>query len=320
MASPGTSPLWLSEDDVEALVDPARLVASVAAGFASPGRYAEPDALRIDGTDGATGYLTVFPAADLDRGLGSAKLLAGRPANARDGIPEIDAVVALVEARRGRIVALLSARRLTAYRTAAVTAAALARLGLERAIVGLVGTGLQAETHARVLIETGVADRILVASASRGRQAARRFICGLRGGLAERCKPVETGVIAGRSDALVTLSLAAAPLPLGDLPADLVIAGIGPFYPGAHELDPAMVASADTVISDHPARLRRQWAGHPLAGRQLIGLDELFSARARAHARGHRIILSDGRAFEDNVAAIQIFEAARAAGRGLPLP
>jgi len=312
--------LWLGEADVEALVDPAALVDGLAEAFADLGRFTERDAARIDGTDGATGYLSVFPAVDHSGDIASAKVLAGRPANAAEGRPEIDAVVIAAEPTTGQIAAILSARRLTAYRTAGVTALALRLLGVTNATIALAGTGLQARTHARVLIETGIAERVIIASASRGMEAAEAFVAGLPPALATRCSAAPLAGLAGRADALVTLSLAATPLPIGALPDGGILVGVGPFYPEAHELDPALVASAETVISDHPERLRRQWAGHAVASRALIGIDDLAAGRARAPAGGLRIILSDGRAFEDNVAARQILAAARATGRGHPLP
>ncbi|PTM51867.1 hypothetical protein [Phreatobacter oligotrophus] len=312
--------LWLGEADVEALVDPAMLVDGLAQAFADLGRFIERDAARIDGTDGATGYLSVFPAVDHGGDLASAKVLAGRPANAAEGRPEIDAVVIAAEPTTGQIAAILSARRLTAYRTAGVTALALRLLGVTNATIALVGTGLQARTHARVLIETDIAERVIIASASRGVEAADTFVASLSPAIAARCEAAPLAGLAGRADALVTLSLAATPLPVGPLPDGGILVGVGPFYPEAHELDPALVASADTVISDHPERLRRQWAGHAVASRALIGIDDLAVGRASAPAQGRRIVLSDGRAFEDNVAARQILAAARATGRGHPLP
>jgi alanine dehydrogenase len=313
--------LWLGEADVEALVDPVALVDGLAQAFANLAtRFTECEAARIDRTDGATGYLSVFPAVDGTGALASAKVLAGRPANAAEGRPEIDAVLVAAEPATGRIAAILSARRLTAYRTAGVTALALRHLGVQGATVALAGTGLQARTHARVLLAMGIAKRILVASASRGEEVAKAFVAGLPPTIAERSAAVPLEAMAARGDVLVTLSLAARPLPLGPLQSDAIVVGVGPFYPHAHELDPVLVAAAEAVISDHPERLRRQWAGHAVAARPLLGLDDLASLRAEAPATGLRVVLSDGRAFEDNVAAQQILAAARAAGSGITLP
>jgi hypothetical protein len=45
-----------------------------------------------------------------------------------------------------------------------------------------------------------------------------------------------------------------------------------------------------------------------------------FSEGRRRREIEERIVLSDGRGFEDNVAAALILEAARRSGRGLALP
>jgi ornithine cyclodeaminase/alanine dehydrogenase-like protein (mu-crystallin family) len=318
-------PLWISEQDVEGLVDPGALVAAIEAGFlaAESGAMREPGSTRLDGLDGGDSYLTLYPA-HCAGGFATAKILAGRPTNAHENRPEIDAILALVDPPTGRIAALLSARALTALRTAAATAAVLRRL-LRRAParIGLIGTGGQARAHARILAAMGLASGFMVAS-PRGdaakAEAAAEAIGSLSGLPAAAAGVAE---LAASCDVIVCLSLAARPLPLGAARAEAVIAGIGPFYPHAHEIDPALVAGAAFVVSDDPVRLRRQWSGSDLldAGAlALVPAADLLADRVRPPPDGRRMFLSDGRAFQDNVAATLVYRAAVARGFAHPLP
>jgi alanine dehydrogenase len=329
MTTTAHAPLWISEADVEALVDPVALIAALRAGFlaADCGAMLEPPSATMRGLDGGSAYLSVFPAHDRASGLASVKVLSGRPANAADGRPEIDAVVVAADARTGAIAALICARALTAWRTAAVTALALERLaggpGEARGMtIGLVGTGLQALTHGRVLAAAGLAERLIVASPRRGRAAAEAFAARMTAMTGVPAEAADVGGIAAACDALATMTLATTPLALGRIPDDMILACIGPFLPGEHELDPALLARAALVVSDHPERLRRQWAGSPLAAMETAPLLSMAAALRQppAAARGLRIFLSDGRGFEDNVAAALVLDGARRTGRGLALP
>ncbi len=314
-------PLWISEAEVEALADPLALIAAVEQGFlaAEAGTIREPGSTRMDGLDGGDSYLTLYPA-HAEGGFATAKILAGRPANARDHRPEIDAIVALVDPQVGRIAALLSGRALTALRTAAATAAVLRRL-LRRtpARVALIGTGGQARAHGRMLAAAGLASEIRVVSPRGDDRRAEAAADAIRaaGGSETHAMPIAEA-IAG-CGAVIGLSLADRPLPLGPLDPDAVLVSVGPFYPHAHEIDPALVAAASFIVSDHPARLRRQWSGSPLLDTDklpLVSAAALLADRARPPPEGRRLFLSDGRAFQDNVAATLIYRAALACGAG----
>jgi ornithine cyclodeaminase/alanine dehydrogenase-like protein (mu-crystallin family) len=318
--------LWISEADVEALLDPVALMSAAAEGFAAVarGETVEPAPTRMNGLDGAEAYISVFPA-HAERGLASVKVLAGRPANAGEGRPEIDAIVSLADPASGRIVALIAARALTAYRTAAATALVLARL-LHRkpARIGLIGTGAQAKAHLRLLAETGVGDAFKVASPLGGLARAQALVAAAGGAAASHdivaCPLSE---LARSSDALIFMTLAKEPIEPGQLPDDCAIASIGTFYPHAHEIDPVWLASASIVVSDDPVRLQRQWEATGLIDFdrvRLISVTDLLADGFEPPGTGLRIFLSDGRGFEDNVAATLIYHAALAAGRGLRLP
>jgi ornithine cyclodeaminase/alanine dehydrogenase-like protein (mu-crystallin family) len=320
------SPLWISEADIEVLLDAAVLTSAVEAGFAAVARSEtlEPAPLRMDGLDGGEAYLTLF-SAHAKRGLASVKILSGRPANSSEGRPEIDAIVALADPASGCIVALVAARALTAYRTAAVTSLVLARLLPRKpARIGLVGTGAQARAHLKMLAGTGIGAAFKIASPL-GRFAHAQALAASADVMASAhdvtaCPPRD---LSRDSDALIFMTLAQQPVDPGSLPDDCAIACIGTFYPHACEIDPAWLARASIVISDDPGRLKRQWEGSALIdfGKvRLSSVADLLAGRFEPPMTGLRIFLSDGRGFEDNVAATMFYRAALAAGRGLYLP
>jgi alanine dehydrogenase len=326
LADVTNGPLWISEADVEALLDMAALTSAMEVGFAAVarGETLEPASLRMNGLDGDEAYLTLFPAHTV-RGLASVKLLSGRPANSGEGRPEIDAIVALVEPASGRIVALVAARALTAYRTAAVTSLVLDRLLPRKpARIGLIGTGAQARAHLKMLAETGIGGAFRTASPL-GRLARAQALAASADVMAPGHDVIACPLrdLSRDSDALIFMTLAKQPVDPGSLPGDGAIACIGTFYPHAHEINPAWLARASIVISDDPERLKRQWAGSALIdfGKlRLSSVADLLAGRIEPPATGLRIFLSDGRGFEDNVAATMIYRAALAAGRGLRLP
>lgn len=316
--------IWLSEAEVEELLDPAALVAGIEEAFRnlSTGAVTEPAATRIDGLGEGTSYLTVFPSYRAAGAIAAAKVLAGRRDNPAHGRPEIDAVVVVADAGAARIRAVIAARAMTALRTAATTAVAIRHLrpGASAMAVGLVGTGAQGRAHARILAATGLAERFLVAAPASGLDRAEAFAAEVRA-LTGRAAAVATVArIAAESEAIITATLAQAPLLGAGIRRDVVIASVGPFYPGETEIAPELPRSATAVVSDHPARLQRQWAGVPgMIPDSVIALGDLVSGQAHAPERGLALFLSDGRAFEDNVAAGLVLAAAERRGRGLAL-
>ncbi len=320
-------PVWLSDDDIDALIDPLALVEALARGFAAIGRATmlEQASVTMPALDGASAYLSLFPANDRESGLASVKVLVGRPENATEGRPEIDAIVALAEAGTGAFRAILSAAGLTALRTAGVTALAIrAMIGAGPHRIGLVGTGQQAKAHARILAANGLASGFLVASPHRGAARAAQFAREITELTCLPADPLPLGTIARSSDALITMTLAERPLPLGSSPDGLMLACIGPFLPHSHEIDPRWLTRAALVVSDWPERLMRQWQDSPLLDTgqlSLLALGDLLEEKRPTEKRGgFSIFLSDGRAFEDNVIATLLLRAAMQGGRGLPLP
>jgi alanine dehydrogenase len=96
-------------------------------------------------------FFQAMPAASRALGLALVKW-TGVIAAPGPGLPNVSALVALSDIARGNPVAVLAANRITALRTAAMTAIAARRLArADSAAVAFIGTGVQARSHLAAL-------------------------------------------------------------------------------------------------------------------------------------------------------------------------
>lgn len=151
---------WLSDAQVAELLPPpaeaAALARSVLVGLAEgtiemppkPAIHPRPD-----------GFVNVMPAycADLD-GAG-VKLVSVFPANRESGLPAINALVIVLDSATGLLRGLLGGAALTACRTAAASAACVARLAPPApGHVAITGAGVEARSHLLALDALGHRD------------------------------------------------------------------------------------------------------------------------------------------------------------------
>ena len=319
-------PVWFSRAEVEALLDPLALLERLRSAFldVAAGTVSDPRPLRIDAPEHAANYVG-FPCYWPAAGLACVKVLSGAERNPERGLPIIDAVLVVMDAPTGRILAIMDAAAITAARTAAVTALAVAALGpAPGGRVGLIGTGVQMEAHARFLALQGGVDEFIVASA--GEDLPRATAAALR--VAEASgRPARAGSRrdAAGADVVVLTSVSTAPLFVAEATAPhAIVASVGPFLPHATELDERLVWSASRLVSDRRDRFLDQWRTAadrlgPAYGR-VEDLPALLAGPATP-STGVRVFLSDGRAIEDLAAAALVLEAARERGvPGLALP
>ncbi|MCH8613004.1 ornithine cyclodeaminase family protein [Arsenicicoccus dermatophilus] len=103
------------------------------------------------------GFANAMPAGLADQGLVGCKWLTVLPDNPACGLPAIQGLMIVNDARTGQVRAVMDAGPLTALRTAAVTGACVRRLADLDAPVAFLGTGVQARSHLTVLTALGVA-------------------------------------------------------------------------------------------------------------------------------------------------------------------
>ena len=306
--------LWLSEADVESVLDPRLLVAGIEEVFTEYGRgtVVNPRETRIDDYDLPANFVA-FPAYVPTMGTYAVKVLAGNDRNPARGLPFIHAVVVLLDTDTGEILAVMEARYLTACRTAATSAVATGVLAKPDATcLGILGTGIQGRLHLRVLplARAFRTVRICSPSGAHERVEAMAEEAGARFGAELRviaCHSVAD--VVREADVLTTATNSRVPLFENDLLAgDCHVNVVGGFRPGATEIPPRLMSRARTVVSDHAPRFRGHWQGDANPGFDRRVLDSVTSlAEVLAtddptlEARGISLFISEGLAMEDAV-------------------
>ncbi len=255
-------PLWLSEDDVAALVSPGEAVPVIEACFLRiAAAQVELMPRRRFAVEG--GYFAVMAAAD--RGLGVAGL---KSYTVVDG--KLQFVVCLFSLEDGSLTALIAADRLGQVRTGAASGVAAKHLARPDAeSIGLIGAGWQAESQlAAIRAAVPTIERVVVSSRTRERAGA----------FAERhgAEVAESPARAGGCDVVVTATTSKDPVLRGDWLADgALVCAIGANHATARELDAQVIARATLVCCDslEDARLESGDLIEPVAAGKLDWLE-----------------------------------------------
>jgi alanine dehydrogenase len=163
--------LVLSRSEVEALLDLDLLVGALARAMVevSAGNVSMPPrtAALVQEREALLGVMPVhLPSA----GVLETKLVSLFPHNAGTGVPTHQAVIVAFDPNTGTPVALMDATSVTEIRTAAGSALATRVLAREDAtVLAIVGTGVQARSHARAVTRVRAFAEVRVA----GRDPAR---------------------------------------------------------------------------------------------------------------------------------------------------
>jgi ornithine cyclodeaminase/alanine dehydrogenase-like protein (mu-crystallin family) len=145
--------LVLSQREVEELLDVDALIDALAAAMVdlSAGRASVPNRVgaRVDDRDGV---LAAMPGYAPSAGALASKLVTLFPHNAGAGLPAHQAVIVVFDPDNGTPTALLDGTAITAIRTGAGSALATRLLAREdAATAAILGTGVQARSHARAV-------------------------------------------------------------------------------------------------------------------------------------------------------------------------
>jgi alanine dehydrogenase len=261
-----------------------------------------------------------------ERAYVAAKVNANFPDNPRrHGLPTIQGTVMLADAETGRPVAVMDSASVTALRTGAATAVAakfLARRDARTAT--LVGCGAQADTQLAAIAAVLPLRRawVLDIDHARAETFAGRAATAL-GFPIEATKDLRAAVRA--SDVCVTCTSAReAFLGVADVAPGTFIAAVGADNRGKQELEPALVASATLVVDvlEQCAEIGelQHALGAGLLTREAVHaeLGDVVAGRRPGRTRDEEITIFDssGTALQDVAAAIVVYEAARARGRG----
>ncbi len=240
-------PLLTSQQVLDNMPDPLRAVElmrdgliAIADGSASTTPKAQVKSGFAD-TKSANNAGSAMPAAWPDRNLLGIKWLAITPSNATDkeanpnGLPTIDGVMVLNDARDGHIRAIMPAAELTGLRTAAVTGASLA-IDADNAEgtfdaaklrpITFLGTGVQARSHAQVLSAMGIEKLTVWGRREEALEELKQWA-------AENTPDLELVTTTDRTESLKG--------------AGIIISGVAMYQPGLL-FDPAEIADDATLL------------------------------------------------------------------------
>jgi alanine dehydrogenase len=166
--------LVLTRTDVEALLDMSSLIDALAAAMAdlSAGRASVPPRIAAVVPE-RDGLLGAMPGYAPSSGVLMTKLVSVFPRNAGTSLPTHQAVVLTFDPDTGRPVALLDGTAITAARTAAGSALSARLLAREDStVLAILGTGVQARSHADAMCRVRQIREIRVAGRDPAKAAA----------------------------------------------------------------------------------------------------------------------------------------------------
>jgi alanine dehydrogenase len=325
-----TAMLVLTRRDVEALLDLDALIEALAPAMAdlSAGRASVPDrvAALVPGQDA---FLAAMPGFVPSSGVLMAKLVSLFPGNAGSGLPTHQAVIAVFDPATGAPAALLDGTAITAARTGACSALSARLLARDdAAVLAILGTGVQARSHARAMCRVRPIRQIRVAG--RNPAAAAELAAELSGAL-----PVTAAAVPSYRDALAGADIACAASHGAEpvirrswLSPGVHITSVG-FNPAGREIDDATIAAALVCVESRQAALAPFPAGSndlliPIregiitAGHIHAELGELVAGSKPGRSSREQITLykSVGVAVQDAAAAALVIAAARERGAG----
>ena len=312
----------LSQAEVRELLDLDRLVDALADAHRdlSDGKASMPPRIAAMVAE-QEGLLGVMPSYLPSAGL-ACKLVTLFPRNRERETHQ--AVICVFDPENGTPLALMDGTYVTATRTAAGSALATRLLAREDSrVLALVGTGVQARSHARALPRVRGFEEIRVAG--RDREKAERLAEEI--GTAARAVDSYEEAISG-ADVVAATTHATEPVVRREWLAPGVHVNSVGLNPGGREVDAETVADALLVVESRESALKPPPAGAP----ELAGVDaahvhaelgELVAGTKPGRTSRDQITLykSVGVAVQDAAAAALVLAAAqeRSAGRTIEL-
>lgn len=322
--------LVLNRREVEELLDVDVLIDALAGAMAdlSAGRASVPN--RVGAlVDEREGILAAMPGYTPSAAALASKLVTLFPRNAGTGLPTHQAVIAVFDAENGRFMALLDGTAITAIRTGAGSALATRLLAREDAgTLAILGTGVQARSHARAVTRVRAFRELRVAGRARAKaDALAQELAGeldlpvrAAGSWEEACDGAD--VVCATTHALEPVVRRAWLAPGAH------VTSVG-YNPGGREVDDATVVDSLVVVESRAAALAPVPAGsndllQPIE-RGLIDVAHVHaevgelvdgSRPGRTSAEEITLYKSVGVAVQDGAAAALVLRAARERGAG----
>jgi alanine dehydrogenase len=323
--------LILTREDVTALLDPSKLsdVLGRAMADLSAGRASMPERIAADSSEHG-GRLFAMPAFVPSLGTLESKLVTLFPNN-RDR-PTHQAVIVCFDPENGKPAVLMDASYITEVRTAAGSALATRLLArVDATTLAVLGTGVQARSHARLVSRERPFEQILIW----GREPAKaaRVAAELADEMGQEIGTVLHARSAlERADVICAATHSAEPVVRREwIRAGTHINSIG-YNTAGREIDAGTVSDALVVVESRAAAL----APPPSGSNDLVWpirdgiieedhvhteIGEIVSGLATGRTSPDQITLykSVGVAVQDAAAAALVLETARDSGRGTAL-
>jgi ornithine cyclodeaminase/alanine dehydrogenase-like protein (mu-crystallin family) len=320
--------LILTRDDVASLLDPPALLDAVSVAFQglSTGSFGGPPRQAVPADGGSV--LTM--AGRAAGGPVAVKLVGVFPGNVALGLEPHPAVIALLDPSTGVCLAVMDGEEITGLRTAAGAVLSIRACAREDAsIVAIVGAGVQARAHLRLLPLAREFSEIRVVA--RDPRAAERLIAEREAaaaasgaasppGAAARPRVVAAASTEGADVVCLTTSSSSPVLLCGDVAPGTHVTSVG-FAPPGGELDPALAAAARLFVET-----RQAFAAPPAGCAELAGLDpaygtelgEVLAGRAGGRATPDEVTVykAMGHVAEDAAAAELVYRSALERGVG----
>jgi alanine dehydrogenase len=320
-------PLLLNRSEVGALLTLENCIPVVEAAFAAHARGETfPPAISHVEAEGGEFHIKSGGMRRGDRAYFALKANGGFFQNrARHGLPAIQGVVYLADARNGCPLALMDSRGITVLRTGAATAVAAKHLARpDSTVATIAGSGFQGRVQLQAL--AAVLPLKKVFAWSRDRAKAGAFAQRMSGELGLEVIAADSlGAALAESDVLVTCTPSRRFLiEAGMVRPGTFIAAVGADSPDKQEIDPRLLATS-VVICDlveqcvEVGDLHHAVASGVMRREDVRGeLGQVIIGTVAGRQTSEEVIVFDstGTALQDVAAAAAVYEAALASGRG----
>jgi ornithine cyclodeaminase/alanine dehydrogenase-like protein (mu-crystallin family) len=261
-----------------------------------------------------------------ERALAVIKVNGNFPDNgARHDLPTIQGFVALLDAERGCVLALMDSIEITARRTAAATALAAQYLARpESRTLAMIGCGVQARYHLEALRDVVPIEAVVFCDPRD--DAADAFAIHMRDLGVETRRVGDARTAARGADIVVTVSTSTHPvLGLADVEPGTFVAGVGADNPSKHELATDLLQASRVIVDSVAQAATMGDLHHAIEAGVMRATDVqgelagLVAGRLAGRTSDDErwVFDSTGLAIQDLAAAGMIYERARAAG-GVP--
>ena len=241
------------------------------------------------------------------------KLVGVHEANPDRGLPTVNAVVVLTDARTGLPEALLAGNALTNARTACIGALAVRAFAPDARRLAVLGAGAQARWQTRAIATVADLEEVRVYSPNTREACAADL---REAGLPAEAVDSPRAAVEG-ADAVVTATTATEPVfPADALGPDALVVAVGAYTAEMQELEPTVLKRA-TVVADVPEEVAEtgDLLATDLGAADLLSLGAVLAGDRDAPA-APVVVESVGSAVLDAAAGAFVYERARKRGVG----